>query len=172
MAAAMAARGHAVVSDDMLVVKVRPKQRPLAFRGAITLKLSRHTHDHLGWQHDDLVLANTSEKKFLASPDRANQNIETDPLPLLSLFLIGRGTFAIQPISAINAMANWSLFVHSPDLLPFADRPKSIWQQWLDLVGSVQVLTLEQSGDFSDLSAAAIGVERFVNGQTSAAKTM
>lgn len=169
MAAAMAARGHTIVSDDMLVVKVHPGQRPMAFAGATFLKLSRQTLDHLGWQHDDLALANTSEEKFLGGPKRPNHTIGTDGLPLLALFQIGRGAFAMRPIRAINAAANWSFFVHSPDLLPFADRPKAIWQQWLDLVGSVQVSTLDQSGDFFDLSAAAIRVEKFVTRETSAA---
>jgi hypothetical protein len=74
MAAAMAARGHTIVSDDMLVVKARPGQRPMAFAGATLLKLSRHTLDHLGWQKDDLPLANTSEQKFLVGPREANHD--------------------------------------------------------------------------------------------------
>jgi hypothetical protein len=167
MAAAMAARGHTIVSDDMLVVKTRPGQKPMAFAGATFLKLSRHTLDHLGWEQDNLALANTSEEKFLVGPEQGNHDARSDALPLLALFHIGRGALAMQPMRTIDATANWRLFVRSHDLFPFADRPKAIWQQWLDLVGSVPVSTLDQSGDFSDLSAAAIRVEEFVGRETS-----
>jgi hypothetical protein len=162
LAAALAARGHTVASDDMLIVRAVNGLPPGAWPGASRLKLSREVIDRLGQSPHGLPLANTQEEKFLVGRTRAADTAGQDGLPLRALFRVGQGAMAISPLRPVDAMACWPTFVRSTDLFPVAERREAIWQHWLDIIGAVPVLTLERPADLAQLPHVAALVDDFL----------
>jgi hypothetical protein len=166
LAAALGRSGHAVVSDDLLPVKAVAGAIPRAWPGAARLKLSQSALDYLGYTDNDLPLANTQEGKFLVGPAwlRGSERSELwhDGQPLKALIRIKRGPLGIRKLRPLDAVADWPLQVRSTDLVPVAESPAAVWQQWLNIVSHVPTLELSCSGEFSELLETAGRIEKYL----------
>jgi len=166
LAAALGRNGHVVVSDDLLPVKASAGQIPRAWPGASRLKLSQGVLDYLGYTDDDLPLANNQEGKFLAGQaslgGSEKSKLWRDGQPLKAIIRIKRGTLAIRKLRPLEAMADWPLHLRSTDLVPVADPPDAIWQQWLNIVKQVPMLELCCGGEFSELLETAERIEKYL----------
>lgn len=169
LAAALGRNGHVVVSDDLLPVRASAGEIPRAWPGASRLKLSQAALDYLGYTDDNLPLANNQEGKFLAgqAPPGSSEKSELwrDGQPLRAIIRIKRGSsLTIRNLRPLEAMADWPLHMRSTDLVPVADPPDAIWQQWLNIVKQVPMLELSRSGEFSELLETVERIEKYLAG--------
>jgi hypothetical protein len=166
LAAALGRNGHVVVSDDLLPVRASAGQIPRAWPGASRLKLSQAALDYLGYTDDNLPLVNSQEENFLAdqAPLGSSEKSELwrDGQSLKAIIRIKRGPLAIRNLRPLEAMADWPLHMRSTDLVPVADPPDAIWQQWLNIVKQVPMLELSCSGEFSELLETAKRIEKYL----------
>lgn len=163
LALMLARRGHALVSDDMLPVRAPSGQSPRAFPGAQRLKIAPAVLAFLGCGDDKLPIANTEEDKVLTGlaslGPRDDSELWFDGLPLKAIIRIRRGPLAVKPLRPLNTVADWPSLVRSPDLMPVADPPEAIWQQWLNVATNVPAAELCWSGKLSELAQAAKLIE-------------
>jgi hypothetical protein len=153
LAGVLAARGGAVIADDMIALGDGGE---VMGRGAAGLKLSVPALAKLGRTPDGLMLANTVERKFFLPTEGTAQCTPR----LAALVQLRKGDFAIEPLSPVAATAGWKACIRMPDLLDEAPDPRALWRRWLELVLGTANWSVAHGGRMDTLEQIAEHLER------------
>lgn len=166
MAAALHARGYALVSDDVLILDEQPEGPPLVFPSYPQLKLwpdalaqaMQLTLDSLPRVHPAI------EKRVVQLPKQASC-----PLPLAALFALRLGeTVQVRPLQGREAFFELLLHTYTRALLEQTQTTARHLQQIGQLARYVPVLSLERPPGLQHLPAIVAAVETFVQSEIGA----
>jgi hypothetical protein len=162
-AAAMNARGHALVADDILAVTFKRDGTPIAHPGPPHFKL--WPESAVATFGDDPDQLNRVHPKVEKRHRFANTAFSEAPLPLCHLYVLDRGdrleSIPIPPAGALLACVVHNYLTGIIDVLGGLDKN---FQQTARLVQRVTVSLLKRPKDLNALSDIAQLVEQNVSG--------
>lgn len=165
MAAALHARGHPLVTDDLLPVELREGERPRAWPGHGRLSLWPESAKAVGKDPSRLrSLHERVSKKELPAPNGIDRRAA---LPLKGIYVLGRGDrLACQVLSARAAFVEVLRHSYCPrQLARFgAEALPSLFQRYTRLVETVPVHRLDRPDDLNRLPDIVQVVERSLSG--------
>lgn len=153
MAAAMHARGHAVVVDDVVAIDLDGACAPLVLPAFPQLKLWPEAAGLLGDRPETLALLHPDEEKR-ARP--AWEGFPQRPLPLAGIYVLAEGSRpAIEPLRPQEAFAELIRYSYAAGLLgPTASTPAH-FRQCVDLAGRAAISRLRRQRSLSALPEIA-----------------
>lgn len=155
-AAALIARGHALVADDVTVVR-NSGPAPLAFPGYPGLHLLPDTAKYFGKELGRPIGQDVEDEKLTF---RTNRGFPSLPVPLARVYLLSDGPdLQISPVSGHEAVyelvknSYWIRVMHD-------SRPSSYFLQCARLFSQVPIVRLTRPRDVSVLPEIAQMIER------------
>ncbi|HVT89773.1 MAG TPA: hypothetical protein VHD56_13035, partial [Tepidisphaeraceae bacterium] len=162
-AAAVHARGHRLIADDVVAVRVRPGADPIVMPGFPHMKLMPQTLGFLGEAPENLPLvAGEDVKRLKARADR----ISTDALPLKAVFVLSEGpdiSIERMPLQTALMELTQHLFVgRRVDFLKRTNTAQSHLANITGLIGTIGVTSLKRRKSFDLLPKVIDMVEERV----------
>jgi hypothetical protein len=170
MAAAMHARGHAVMVDDVVAIDLSAAGRPLVLPAFPQLKLWPDATGLLGDRPEALSLLHPDEEKR-ARP--ARDGFSQQPLPLAGIYVLDEGACPeIEPLRPQEAFAELLCYSYAVGLLgPSASTPAH-FRQCVDLAGRATISRLRRQRSLSALPEVAQFVEQHLAGDRETCETV
>jgi hypothetical protein len=173
-AAALHARGHTLLTDDVVVISTNDSAEPVVLPGYPQFKLWPETAKYLGLNPDELnhlVDVPTAIKR--AGP--VEQGFASTPLPLQGLYLLNVGdSVEIQRVTAQQAflelMPHWQSARQGVKFAKTIGSP-DFFRKETDLLAMVPVYRFTRPLDFSLFPAAIDQLEAHVAGLVPAMRT-
>ncbi|MHC4197747.1 MAG: hypothetical protein ACYSRP_07535 [Planctomycetota bacterium] len=145
MAAWLAVRGHALVSDDLTRFDIPVQGQLTIYPSAPRLKLWRDALSALEWSSEELERDHFRFEKFYLPWTGVRQQ---QPLPLRAIYLLEWGEWNITRLSGGTALHRFvSAATHRGALLEPMGQLGAYWHQCLELVSRVPVWELKRPRD-------------------------
>jgi len=142
----LAARGHALISDDLCCLDFPEQGKPVVHPSAQRLRLWGTALDALGWKKDELQRDFFRIDKYQITW-KHKQLLQ--PVPLQAVILLGWGEISLERLTGGNALRQ---FIHAAtyrgELLDLMGTSGTYWQQCLELLEKVPVWALKRQKDF------------------------
>lgn len=157
-AAAMHARGHPLVADDLLPIDLGDPGRLLVHPGFPQLKLMPEAAAQLSPQPDELPRLHP---EFEKRAQAAGRDFPREPLPLARIFILESGeSNAIEPIPPIEQFVELVRHSYLAQLLGMTGEMAAHFRQVVALARSVPVMRLQRRRRLEALPDAARMVEK------------
>ncbi|MDB5440166.1 MAG: HPr kinase/phosphorylase [Caulobacteraceae bacterium] len=158
LAATLAARGHALVSDDVSLVTLGAGGAPMVSPDGRALKLDDPAIGQLGLETArGAAPAGQPEKSYVAAPRRWTGG----DLPLRAIYMLRSGAeaLAIDRLPSAAALSGLRRNAHRPRLVRGTGRDAGYFEITARLLGRVGVFTLGQPRDLAQLPRTAQALE-------------
>lgn len=153
----LAARGHAVISDDLCCIEMATPI-PEIYPSARRLRLWQDALDALGWNNSALQRDHFRMDKFHL-PWEGEPVLS--PVPIKGIYLLEWGDFTITRLTGMNALRGFiAAATYRGELLDQMGLSASYWQRCLDLVKTVPVWRLQRRKNFAEIIPLAESLER------------
>lgn len=152
LAAALAARGHRLMAEDITIADGSP---PIARAGPDLLRLRRPSRRHVDLGPGATVVAESDERLFIRTGSESSSSV-----PLGAVVLLKEGPeLRVSTRSDAGRLADlWQVSFHLPN---FADRSRS-FQAIADLADTVPIFDLERPKAWDQLEPSVEAVEGLV----------
>jgi hypothetical protein len=158
MTAWLAARGHALVSDDLCCINMPSQDQPSVYPSTQRFRLWNDALEALGWNSDLLERDHFRLDKFLF-PWTGKPLLH--PLPLRAIYLLGWGEFNLQRLTGMNALQRFvSQATYRGELLNQMGLSGTYWQRCLNLLQKVPVWELTRKKDLTMMNNTAKMLEQ------------
>jgi len=145
----LAARGHALVSDDLCCIDMSLQERTSVYPSTPHFRLWSDALDVLGYKSYRLERDHFRFDKFILP--WLGEMIE-QPVPLRAIYLLEWGEFNVQRMSGLNALQGFvSAATYRGFLLDRMGLSGSYWQRCLELVRRVPVWQLTRPKDLTQM---------------------
>ncbi|MBK9713270.1 MAG: serine kinase [Kouleothrix sp.] len=162
MAAAMHARGHAVVVDDVVAIDLSGAGAPLVLPAFPQLKLWPEATSLLGDRPEALALLHPEMEKR-ARP--ARNGFLRQPLPLAAIYVLAEGPCPeIEPLRPQAAFAELLRFSYAVGLLGSTASTPAHFRQCVELAGRAPIFRLRRQRSLLALPKIAQLVEQHLGG--------
>ncbi len=160
MAAALQARGHLLVSDDVLAVDVG-SEVPTVRVGSSTMRLwPEAVEASLGRDPDELPRLSEHIEKRLYSAKAASSD---DRIPLAAIFVLAEGDATrVAKLSGQQSFVELVRYTYVPSLIQESEAMRDHFKQCVALAARTDILRLERPDDLSQVGDVAAFVERIV----------
>jgi len=164
LAAALHARGHGLLADDVVAVDPHARPAPLAYPGFPQLKLWPEAVAGLGGEPDALPRVYPGFEK---RGRRADERFPADPLPLDRVYVLESGERnAIETLSPQQRFIELTRHSYLLSLLGRTGETAAHFYQAADVAARVPVLRLLRRRALDDLSSIAQRVEENMRSDT------
>ncbi len=158
MAAALHARGHSLIADDIVAVTLRGNQASLS-PGFSQLKLTPDTAEILGYDRNKLVVLNAQPGKRAYRP---KQVFSRQSLPVRQIYILVSGSeLSVHSLKPHEAVVQLIRYAGLTGLLP--PRDKKNFLQCTALVKACPIYQLQRPRNLTFLSKLARLVEESMN---------
>jgi len=149
LAAALLARGHPLIADDLAPIDFSDPSRPVIHPGFPQLKIAPATAERLGHQSDSLSLLHSSLKKKAL---RAQGEFVSSPTPLFRIFVLAKGDDGVcQPLPPQQRFIELVRHSYVAPLLQSTGEAAAHFSQVAVLAASANVMELRRRWDLDDL---------------------
>jgi len=165
MTAWLAARGHALVSDDLCCIDLSPRERPVVYPSSQRFRLWNDALEALGWNSDQLERDHFRFDKFLL-PWTMKPLLDT--VPLRAIYLLEWGDeYALERLTGMDALQRFvSAATYRGELLQQMGLSGTYWQSCLDLLQRVPVWELTRQKDLTMMDSIATMLEQHWSNNT------
>lgn len=164
MTAALHARGHRLVTDDVVAVQISENQPPRVWPSFSRIKLWPDAISLLGLDPEDHPKINSYVEKRSYQP---GSDFPLDAVPLRAVYILERGVIGIEPLSGQSALLELlrNTYLSSLGSSMLGDTEVSQLQQCVQVVRRVPLHVLRRPYDLSLLPTIADLVERHQDGR-------
>lgn len=156
-AAAFAKRGHTVLTDDMVAIKVDESNGIKVIPGFPQIKIWPPSVEGLGYNGEALTpLFSGSRKRVI----QQRENFPKESIPLSQLFFLNRGEqLKITPMNQVETMLLLRAYFPCPYKLLQGTSQKEHFRQCTQLLNQIKVSKIERPDDFAILNQLITQIE-------------